>query len=85
MSIQGKTDGQEIKRKKYSSQFKDQALERIAKDGVPQVAKDLGLPQAMLYSWRSRRQQGGNSIENQKLQHAEFPRLYANTQKNPKE
>jgi transposase len=27
--------------KKYSPQFKDQALERIAQDGVRQVEKDL--------------------------------------------
>jgi transposase-like protein len=29
---------------KYSPQFKDQALERAAKDGVPKAAKDLGIP-----------------------------------------
>ena len=29
---------QKVVRKKYSPQFKDQALERIAKDGVPQVS-----------------------------------------------
>lgn len=37
----------EIKRerKKYSPQFKDQAVERADKDGVRQVAKDLGIPE----------------------------------------
>lgn len=75
MGIPDKTSTQEIRRKKYSPQFKDQVLERIAKDGVPQVARDLGLPQAMLYSWRAKSQQGGNSIENQKLYHAELARL----------
>jgi len=39
-------------RKKYSPQFKDQTLERSDKDGIPQVAKDLGLAEALLYSWR---------------------------------
>jgi len=62
-------------RKKYSPQFKDQALERAEKDGVPQVAKDLGISDAMLYSWRSKQKQGGDSIENQKLQQAEVTRL----------
>lgn len=65
-----------IVRKKYSPQFKDQVLTRIAKDGIPQVAKDLGLAESMLYSWRAKNQQGGgDSIENQKLQQAELARL----------
>ena len=29
---------QKVARKKYSPQFKDQALERAVKDGIPQVA-----------------------------------------------
>lgn len=66
---------QKVIRKKYSPQFKDQALERIAKDGVPQVAKDLGLAEPLLYSWKAQRQKGGDSIENQKLQQAELARL----------
>jgi transposase len=66
---------QKVSRKKYSSQFKDQALERAVKDGVPQVAKDLGIKESMLYYWRSQQKQGGDSIENQKLQQAEVSRL----------
>jgi transposase len=62
-------------RQKYSPQFKDQAVERAAKDGVPQAAKDLGIPESMLYYWRSQKNKGGNSIENQKLQQAEMARL----------
>ena len=66
---------QKIVRKKYSPQFKDQALERAVKDGIPQVAKDLGIKESMMYSWRAQRKQGGDSIENQKLQHAEVSQL----------
>jgi transposase len=66
---------QKIVRKKYSPEFKDQALERAAKDGIPQVAKDLGIKESMLYSWRAQLKQGGDSIENQKLQQAEVSRL----------
>lgn len=62
-------------RKKYSQQFKDQALERAVKDGVPQTAKDLGIAEAMLYSWRAKQSQGGDSMENQKIQQAEMARL----------
>ena len=62
-------------RNKYTSQFKEQALERADKDGVPKVAQDLGLPESMLYSWRSKRRQTGQPFEEQKLQQAELSRL----------
>lgn len=38
-------------RQKYSPQFKDQAVDRAEKDGVPKVAKDLGIAEPILYSW----------------------------------
>ena len=62
-------------RQKYSPQFKDQAIERAEKMGVRQTAKDLGLAEPLLYSWRSKKKEGGTSLENQKLQHAEMTRL----------
>lgn len=62
-------------RQKYSVQFKDQAVERARIDGVPQVAKDLGIAESMLYYWRSQKNRSGTTIENQKLQHAEMARL----------
>lgn len=62
-------------RKKYSPQFKDQTLERAAIEGIPQVAKDLGLADSMLYSWQKQRNQCGSTLENQKLQQAELARL----------
>jgi transposase len=66
---------QKTVRKKYSSQFKDLALERSEKEGIPQVAKDLGLAESLLYSWKAQKKKGGDSIENQKLQQAEVSRL----------
>lgn len=66
---------QKTSRNKYSPQFKDQALERAEKEGVPQVAKDLALAEALLYSWRAKRKQGRSSLETQKLQQAELARL----------
>ena len=62
-------------RQKHSSQFKDQALERAARDGVPQTAKDLGIAECLLYSWRAKSSQVGDSMENQKIQQAEMARL----------
>lgn len=66
---------QDKSRKKYSPQFKDQVVERAEKEGVAQVSKDLDIPESMIYYWRSQRRNGGNSIENQKLQQAELARL----------
>tara|TARA_R110000868_G_C10821821_1_gene758671 strand:+ start:64 stop:363 length:300 start_codon:yes stop_codon:yes gene_type:complete len=66
---------QKTVRKKYSSQFKDLALERSENEGIPQVAKDLGLAESLLYSWKAQKKKGGDSIENQKLQQAEVSRL----------
>ena len=63
------------KHQKYSPQFKDQALERAEKDGVPQTAKDLGISDSLLYSWRAKQKQGGAPLEHQKLQQAEMARL----------
>jgi transposase len=66
---------QKVIRKKYSPQFKDQTLERADKEGVPQVAKDLGLAESLIYSWRAQRKRCGSTLENQKLQQAELARL----------
>ena len=62
-------------RNKYTSQFKEQALERADRDGIPKVAHDLRLAGSMLYSWRSKRRQTGQPFEEQKLQQAELSRL----------
>ena len=40
-------------RKKFSPEFKDQVLKRAETDGVAQVARDLGIHESMIYSWRS--------------------------------
>jgi len=62
-------------RKKYSPEFKDRSLELVKKLGVAQAAKDLGIPAAMLYSWRTKQSQSGQPLENKKLQEAEMARL----------
>lgn len=60
---------------KYSQQFKAQAIDRAEKVGVPQAAKDLGISEPLLYSWRAKQKQGGTPLEHQKLQQAEMARL----------
>lgn len=62
-------------RKKYSPQFKEQAVERAKRDGVPKAAKDLGIPTPMLYAWKKKHEQTGVPFEDQKLQEAEVARL----------
>lgn len=62
-------------RNKYTAQFKEQALERADRDGIPKVAQDLGLAESMLYSWRAKRRQTSQPFEDQKLQQAEMARL----------
>lgn len=62
-------------RNKYTAQFKEQALERADRDGIPKVAQDLGLAEATLYAWWAKRRQTGQPFEEQKLQQAELARL----------
>ena len=64
-----------IVRKKYTPEFKDQALALIKRDGVPKVAKDLGLSDCMLYSWRTKQANSGEAFEVQKLKEAEAAHL----------
>jgi len=62
-------------RRKFSNEFKDQVLLRAEKDGVAQVAKDLGIQESMIYYWRSKKRLSGTPLENQKMQQAEMARL----------
>jgi len=67
--------GKRQKRQQYSVQFKDQAVERAAKDGVAQVARDLGISESQLYYWRAQGQKSGRTIEQLKLEQADMARL----------
>ena len=70
-----KTTGSKTKRSRFSTEFKQQALLRAAKDGVPAVARELGLEPAQLYAWRSKAQQQSQNDEAQRLQQSELARL----------
>ncbi|MCC5792129.1 MAG: transposase [Legionellaceae bacterium] len=39
------------------------------------VARDLGIGELLLYSWRAKKHQGGDTTENQKIQNAELAKL----------
>ncbi|MGY0653111.1 IS3 family transposase [Luteimonas sp. A537] len=62
-------------RKRFSPEFKQQALLRAAKDGIPAVARDLGLEPAQLYGWRTKSQQQGEDAEVRRAQQAETAQL----------
>ena len=70
-----KEEGVQSKRQKYTAQFKAQVLERADRDGLAKTALDLGIAESMLYSWRAKSRQTGQSFEDQKLQQAEIARL----------
>ena len=70
-----KTSEVQKDRKRFSSEFKQQALLRAAKDGVPAVARDLGLSAAQLYAWRGRAQQLGHDAEERQVLQSEAARL----------
>ena len=52
--------------KRHTAQFKEQALERADRDGIPKVVQDLGLAEGTLYAWRALRRQTGQPFEDQK-------------------
>ena len=62
-------------RQRHSAEFKEQAIQRANRDGVPQAAKDLGLKPSQIYAWRQRKQLSGLTAEEQQLQRAEIAQL----------
>jgi transposase len=67
--------GKLAERQRHSVEFKKQALERADQDGVAVVAKDLGLHPSQLYGWRQKRQQEGQTSDEQRLMLAENARM----------
>ena len=62
-------------RNSYTPQFKEQALALAAKEGIPKAAADSGISEPVLYTWRTKRRQTGQTFEEQKLQQAEIAQL----------
>ncbi|WNB75348.1 hypothetical protein [Methylomonas koyamae] len=50
-------------------------MERVKQGGGAKSAKDLGIAQAMPYSWQAKNSQTDQPFEEQKLQQAEIARL----------
>jgi len=73
-AVKAKQDKQQA-RNRYSPEFKKQALDRVDKEGVATVARDIGLAESQLYAWRQKRRSEGLTTEEEKLQQGEIARL----------
>lgn len=62
-------------KRRFSTLFKQQAVERADKDGVAQVAKDLGITPGLIYNWRHSQANQSSEQEEIKLMRAENARL----------
>jgi transposase len=60
---------------KYSEEFKQQALKRAEKEGIPATAKALNLESAQLYAWKKQASLNGQTHEMQTRLEAENARL----------
>ena len=73
--MKAKQQATKTTRKRYSDEFKDQALKRAERDGVGLVAQDLGIAETQIYAWRRKRQIEGTVTEAERLKEAEVARL----------
>ena len=73
--MKAKQQAKKTTRKRYSDEFKDQALKRAERDGVGLVAQDLGIAETQIYAWRRKRQIEGTVTEAERLKEAEVARL----------
>ena len=73
--MKAKKPTEKTTRKRYSDEFKDQALKRAERDGVAMVAQDLGIAETQIYAWRRKRQIEGAVTETERLKEAEVARL----------
>lgn len=70
-----KVEAKKQGRTRYSAEYKQQALLRAVKEGIPAVAQDLGLEPAQLYGWRAKSQQHGHDAQTQQQMQSELARL----------
>ena len=62
-------------RKRYSKEFRDEALALAERLGVPAAAKELGLHESQLYGWRVKARADRDQSETERNQAAEIARL----------
>jgi transposase len=62
-------------RNQYTTEFKSNALARCIREGVSVTARDLDLPESMLYAWRKKAELSASVSESERVQGAEIARL----------
>ncbi len=62
-------------RKRYSDEFKTEALALAQSVGVVQAARELGVHASQLYGWRSKNAAAGRQSDTERKQAAEIARL----------
>lgn len=62
-------------RNQYTAEFKASALARCTREGVTVTARDLDLPESMLYAWRKKAEVSASVSESERVQSAEIARL----------
>ena len=71
-----KVEAKKQERTQYSAEFKQQALLRAVKKGIPAVAQDWGWSRlSWLYAWRAKSRQHGQDAQAQQLMQSELARL----------
>jgi len=70
-----KTGSKKTTRKQYAPEFKEEALALAEKIGVSKAAKELGLHDSQLYSWRSKARAKRDQSDLEQSQAAEIARL----------
>ena len=70
-----RSQAKKVARKRYSKEFKDEALALAEKLGVPAAAKELGLHESQLYGWRVKSRADRDQSETERNQAAEIARL----------
>lgn len=69
--MKARKPAEQMTRKRYSDEFKEQALKRTQQDSVALVALDLGIAETQIYAWRRKRQIEGTVTEKERLKEAE--------------
>ena len=64
-----------ISRKRYSDEYKKEALALASKIGVKAAAAELGVNEALLYNWRAKAERARSQSEIERAQAAEIARL----------
>ena len=73
--MKDETGSTTTRRKPYAQEFKDEALGLAERIGVPAAAKELGLHNSQLYSWRTKAKKSASQSDRERVQATEIARL----------